>query len=48
MITRSFTNFIIKAYKETDTNKNKTPETPGLYLYALLSHQTLSVIAPRG
>ena len=28
------------------TNKSKTSNTSGLHLYALLSHQTLSVIAP--
>ena len=47
VITRSCTNLMIKAQQDTDTNKSK-PLKPrrGLHLYALLSHQTLSVIAP--
>ena len=49
VITRSCTNLMIKAQQDTDTNKSKPPETStwhGLHLYALLSHQNLSVIAP--
>ena len=45
MITRSCTNLMIKAQEDTDTNKSKASETSGLYLYALLSDQLLSVIA---
>ena len=47
VITRSCTNLMVKALQDTDTNKSK-PRKPrrGLHLYALLSHQTLSVIAP--
>ena len=37
---------MIKAQQDTDRNKSKSSETTGLHLYALLSHQTLSVIAP--
>ena len=33
------TNLMIKAQKDTDTNKSKTSETSGLYLYAPLSDQ---------
>ena len=40
------TNLMIKAEEDTDTNKSKTSETSGLYLYALLSDQILSVMAP--
>ena len=45
MITRSCTNLMIKAYRNTDTNKSKTS---GLHLYTLLNHQTLSVIGQVG
>ena len=37
---------MIKAQEDTDTNKSKASETSGLYLYALLSDQILSEIAP--
>ena len=47
VITRSCTNLMIKAWQDTDTNKaNPLKPRRGLHLYALLSHQTLSVTAP--
>ena len=36
-----------KSQQDADTNKSKTSVTSGLHLYALLSHQTLSVVAPQ-
>ena len=49
MITRPCTNsanLMIKTQQDAVTNKSKTSETSGLHLYALLSHQAVSVMAP--